>query len=65
MKIVVLDGYTLNPNDLSWSGLEKIGNLTVYDRTPTDKIVERAADADILLVNKVVINIGFKKPYSL
>ena len=56
MNIVILDGYTLNPNDLSWSGLEKLGNLTVYDRTPADKIVERATKADILLVNKVVIN---------
>jgi glycerate dehydrogenase len=56
MKIVVLDGYTLNPNDLSWSGLEKLGDLTVYDRTPTDKILARAADAEILIVNKVAIS---------
>jgi glycerate dehydrogenase len=56
MNIVILDGYTLNPNDLSWSALEKLGNLTVYDRTPADKIVERATKADILLVNKVVIS---------
>jgi hypothetical protein len=39
MKIVVLDGYTLNPGDLSWEGLEKLGEVTVYDRTPADKVV--------------------------
>lgn len=53
MNIVYLDGYTLNPGDLSWEPLEKLGNFTVYDRTPADKIVERAADADIALTNKV------------
>ena len=52
MKIVVLDGYTLNPGDLSWEGLEKFGGLTVYDRTPQDKIVERIGDAEIVLTNK-------------
>ncbi|UFH52080.1 D-2-hydroxyacid dehydrogenase [Spirosoma sp. KNUC1025] len=52
MKIVVLDGYTLNPGDLSWEGLEKLGNVTVYDRTPADQILERASDADILFTNK-------------
>ena len=41
MKIVVLDGYTENPGDLSWEGLERLGDLTVYDRTPADKIAER------------------------
>ena len=40
MKIVVLDGYTENPGDLSWEGLERLGELTVYDRTPADKIAE-------------------------
>ena len=40
-KIVVLDGYTANPGDLSWEELEKLGELTVYDRTPSDKIIER------------------------
>jgi len=52
MKIVVLDGYTLNPGDLSWSRLESIGNLTVYDRTPPDLIVDRSKDADVILTNK-------------
>ena len=41
MKIVVLDGYTENPGDLSWEGLEALGTLTVYDRTPADKVAER------------------------
>jgi glycerate dehydrogenase len=52
MKIVVLDGYTLNPGDLSWEGLEALGDVTVYDRTPTELILERAAGAEILLTNK-------------
>ncbi|WP_150452281.1 D-2-hydroxyacid dehydrogenase [Arenibacter lacus] len=54
MKIVVLDGYTLNPGDLSWEGLEALGSLTVYDRTPYDseKIVEAIGDATIVFTNK-------------
>jgi glycerate dehydrogenase len=52
MKIVVLDGYTLNPGDLSWDGLEKLGELMVYDRTPADQVVERAKDAEIIFTNK-------------
>ena len=52
MKIVVLDGYTLNPGDISWSGLEEHGELTVYDRTPADKIVERIGNAEIIFTNK-------------
>ena len=52
MKIVVLDGFTLNPGDNPWDGVEKLGELTVYDRTPADKIIERAAGADIILTNK-------------
>lgn len=52
MKIVVLDGYTLNPGDISWDGLKKIGDLTVYDRTPEDKIVERIGDAEVVFTNK-------------
>ncbi|GAB4022009.1 D-2-hydroxyacid dehydrogenase [Spirosoma koreense] len=53
MKIVVLDGYTLNPGDLSWEELEKLGDLTVYDRTPADQILDRAKDAEIIFTNKV------------
>ncbi|MHB8064160.1 MAG: D-2-hydroxyacid dehydrogenase [Ruminiclostridium sp.] len=52
MKIVVLDGYTLNPGDLTWKGLEKLGVLTVYDRTTEDKIFERIGDAEIVFTNK-------------
>ena len=55
MKIVILDGYTTNPGDLSWNGLEAMGKLTVYDRTRPGETVARAADAEIVLTNKVVI----------
>lgn len=55
MKIVVLDGYTLNPGDLSWDRLEDLGELTVYNRTPADKVVERIGDADIVFTNKTPI----------
>ncbi len=54
-KIVVLDGYTENPGDLSWSGLEALGELTVYDRTPADQIVARIGDADVVYTNKTPI----------
>lgn len=52
MKIVVLDGYTLNPGDLTWEGLGKLGELTVYDRIPEDKILERIGNAEIVYTNK-------------
>lgn len=54
MKIVILDGYTENPGDLSWEGLERLGELTVYDRTPYDdgEIARRIGDAEIVLTNK-------------
>lgn len=55
MKIVVLDGYTENPGDLSWEGFEQLGELTVYDRTPEDKIVERIGNAEAVIVNKAPI----------
>ena len=56
MKIVILDGFTLNPGDLSWDGFERLGEIEVYDRTPADKLPERAAGADILLTNKTVLD---------
>lgn len=56
MKIVVLDGHTLNPGDNPWTPLEAFGRLTVYDRTPADLIVSRAADADVLLTNKTPLS---------
>ncbi len=52
MKLVVLDGHTLNPGDNPWTQLESLGEVTVYERTRADQIVDRAADADILLTNK-------------
>ena len=61
MKIVVLDGYTLNPGDLSWEGVSQFGDLTVYNRTVykpggEDLVVERAKDADVVLLNKTLLN---------
>lgn len=56
MKIVVLDGYTENPGDLSWEGLEKLGELTVYDRTPADQIIERMKGAEAVYTNKTPIS---------
>ena len=53
MNIVELDGYAANPGDLSWEPLKAFGQLTVYPRTAPDEIVERAKDADAVLVNKV------------
>ena len=53
MNIVITDGFTLNPGDLSWNGIEQYGSLTIYDRTPVDTIVERCVTADIVLTNKV------------
>ncbi len=55
MKIVILDGYTTNPGDLSWDFLEKFGTYTVYDRTPEDKIVERAKGCDVIITNKTPV----------
>jgi len=58
MKIVVLDGYTLNPGDLSWEGLKSLGELTVYDRTPVNEnqiIINRIGDAEVVFVNKTPI----------
>jgi glycerate dehydrogenase len=52
MKIVVLDGYTLNPGDLSWDALNQLGDVTIHDRTPHQQIVERCLDAAIVLTNK-------------
>lgn len=61
MKIVVLDGYTLNPGDLTWEGLERIGEVTVYDRTAynvsrADLIVDRAKDAEVVFTNKTPLS---------
>ena len=60
MKIVVLDGYTLNPGDLSWDGIEKFGELTVYDRVSYDEkdediIAEKVGDAEIVFTNNTPV----------
>lgn len=55
MKIVVLDGFTLNPGDLSWEELKKLGDVTIYDRTPVDKVVERSIHAEVVLTNKAIL----------
>ncbi len=55
MRIVVLDGYTENPGDLSWDALARLGELTVYDRTPEGKTVERIGSAEIVITNKTPI----------
>ena len=56
MKIVILDGYTENPGDLSWEELAKLGELTVYDRTPAEEIISRIGDAEIVITNKTPIS---------
>lgn len=58
MNIVVLDGFTMNPGDLSWNELEKLGTLKVYDRTSPEQLLERAADAEAVLTNKTVLNVA-------
>lgn len=55
MNIVVLDGYTLNPGDLSWGALRALGNCQIHDRTPAHLVVERARDAEVVLTNKTPI----------
>lgn len=55
MNAVILDGYTENPGDLNWDYLESVFNLTVYDRTPKELVIERAKNADVVIVNKVAI----------
>lgn len=55
MKIVALDGYAANPGDLSWDELKALGECVIYDRTAPEEVLERAADAELVLTNKVVI----------
>lgn len=55
MKIVVLDGYAANPGDLSWDGIKALGECVIYERTAPEEVVERAAGAEVILTNKVVI----------
>lgn len=56
MRIVVMDGYCLNPGDLSWQGLKGLGELTIYDRTPGHLILERASGAEAILTNKTPLS---------
>lgn len=56
MKLVVLDGYTLNPGDLSWDHLKQLADVEIHDRLPVDQIAARAKDADLILTNKVAIS---------
>ncbi|MFN8357957.1 MAG: D-2-hydroxyacid dehydrogenase [Spirosomataceae bacterium] len=56
MKIVILDGYTLNPGDLSWQGIEALGEVVYYDRTPTTLIAERCQGATVVLTNKAPLS---------
>ena len=55
MKITILDGNALNPGDLSWAPIEKLGELVVYPRTPASQVVERIGDSDAILLNKISI----------
>ena len=55
MRITVLDGYGLNPGDLSWKGFEALGDCMVYDRTTPEQLMERAAGAEILITNKTIL----------
>jgi glycerate dehydrogenase len=58
MKIVILDGFTLNPGDLNWEELQSLGPCTIFDRTSPAEVAARAADADILLTNKTELTAG-------
>lgn len=55
MKITILDGYAANPGDVSWDAIKALGDVTVYERTSADKVVQRIADSDGILLNKVQI----------
>lgn len=56
MKIIILDAYTTNPGDLSWSPIESLGSCSIHDRTPDAETVARAADADVVITNKTVLD---------
>lgn len=56
MNILVLDGYTLNPGDLTWAALENLGHCTIHDHTPAEEVVARARQAQIVLTNKTELN---------
>lgn len=58
MRIVVLDGFTLNPGDLSWEGLQELGECAIYDRSAPDEIIGRAGGAEVIITNKVALSTG-------
>ena len=53
MKIVELDAHSVNPGDLSWDGIKELGELQLYDRTAPEDVIDRAKDADAILINKI------------
>ncbi len=55
MNIVVLDGYALNPGDLSWAPLQSLGHCEIYERTPVEMVVQRAVNAEIVFTNKTLL----------
>ena len=55
MKLVVLDGHTLNPGDLSWAALQALGTCEIHDRTPPEHVVARCAEAEIVITNKALL----------
>lgn len=57
IRIVVLDGYTVNPGDLSWEAIGALGDLTIYDRTQREQVIERARNSEILVTNKTPIDV--------
>jgi len=66
MKIVVLDGYTLNPGDITWEELEKLGELKVYDRSEEELIIKRVGDAEVVFTNKTPLSkVALKKMTNL
>ena len=63
MTIVVLDGRTLNPGDNPWTALEALGAVRVYERTPPHQVLERSADAQVLVINKIRLDAGLIGPH--
>jgi len=57
MKIIITDGYTLNPGDLSWKGFEKLGEVIYYDRTPAALVADRCKEAAVIITNKTPVNV--------
>ena len=64
MNIVVLEGYVNNPGDLSWDALKRYGNVTVYDRTPREKLAARVVDADVAVSSKIAWDAEARPPVS-